>query len=397
MTEILALHAVPDLRQSAGGIAAILPPLCDALRAEGVESRIIALAQDDGGALAGRTQLLAERSPLRLRTRLRQETAHWRAEARRSGRNFLCHSHGLWSFLNHAHVAAAHAEGVPAAISLHGMLLPWALGHKALRKSIAWWLYQGRDFTRANGIHVTSEVERTAAEQVGVRGDVAVIPFGVELARAFASPAQAPAAAGRTLLFLGRVHPIKNLVSLIDAFRDVRPEGWRLLIVGPNEEGHRELLRQRAQDCGIADRVLFNDPVFGEVKSRLFAESELLILPSHAENFGVVVAEALAHGVPAIASTGTPWPVLETERCGWWVAPDRDNLAAALRVALKRPAEDLRAMGRRGQAYIEANLTWPLCACSMAAFYRHLVEISRGGHFPTAPSDEAPSSMQPSR
>ncbi len=365
-----------------------MPALCEALTEEGVDSRLLAFALDRDSPLTGRTRIIAERAPWPLYTVLGEEVARWRAEAAREGRNFVCHSHGLWSLLNHALAVAARADGAPLAISLHGMLLPWARRHKAVRKSIAWRLYQARDLALAGAVHVTSEDERAAAETAGVTTPLSVIPFGVAL-----PPVDLRYRDGarreqeRTLLFLGRVHPVKNLAALIDAFADVRPEGWRLLIVGPDEVEHRGELERLAASRRVAERVSFEAPVFGDAKRHLFARADLLALPSHSENYGAVVAEALAHGIPALASTGTPWRALENERCGWWVKPDRESLAGALRSILRSDETSLREMGGRGRAYVEQNLSWRTCAQRMAALYRRLATLDGDGRARNAGTD----------
>lgn len=345
MTDLLALHAVPDLRPAAGGIAATLPPLCSALRDEGVESHVVVLAQDELVPAQVPLTVLAERSPWALKRRLHSEVLHFHDTARRSGRGFVCHSHGIWSLLNHGLVAAANTVHAPLVISLHGMLLPWARGHKAWRKAIAWRLYQARDFSGSAIVHVTSEAEQREAEIAGVLGPFAVIPFGTNLPTHGGTVsdevefAQRSTREPRTLLFLGRVHPIKNIDSLVKAFALARLSNWRLRIVGPDEVGYHDKLKQLARVEGVADRVSIEGPMFGAEKSRLLAQSDLLVLPSHSENFGSVVAEALAHGTPAIASVGTPWSALKCQGCGWWSEPDPISLAEAIRAAANLPPD----------------------------------------------------------
>ena len=257
------------------------------------------------------------------------------------------------------------------------MLLRYARRHKALRKTIAWQLYQALDLERAHMIHVTSQDERVAVEKAGVRGPFAVIPFGVNLSGIEAKgdmPATTSHASTqvRTLLFLGRLHPIKNIDSLIEAFARAKLSNWRLRIVGPDDGGYRGTLRRLAQNLGIGELVSFEDTIFGEAKAKLFEEADVLALPSHSENFGVVVAESLASGTPAIASTGTPWSALESQGCGWWIAPTPDNLATTLSAASLVTPKELRAMGMRGRNYVRTHLTWPRCTQRMARLYRNL-------------------------
>jgi len=104
--------------------------------------------------------------------------------------------------------------------------------------------------------------------------------------------------------------------------------------------------------------VSFPGPVRGEEKWTLYRESDLFVLPTHSENFGIVVAEALASGVPALTTTGAPWSVLEDENCGWWVAPDEEAVDAALADATSRSESERLAMGRRGRALVEERFSW---------------------------------------
>ena len=114
MNDLLSLHVVPDLRLATGGIAAVLPVLCDGLREHGVDSRILTFAQDESNVLADRTTVLAERSPWALTRRLRSEIARLRKEASCDRCDLVCHSHGVWSFINHGLAAAARTEQSPA-------------------------------------------------------------------------------------------------------------------------------------------------------------------------------------------------------------------------------------------------------------------------------------------
>jgi glycosyltransferase involved in cell wall biosynthesis len=367
MTQRLTVvHAVPDLRASAGGIAAVLPQLCLALREEGVESHILALAVDDESALGDGARRIGGGS-----AELAAELARHLVRTKESGRGFVVHSHGLWSVLNHRMCVAARSARAPCLVSLHGMLMPWARSHKALRKGLAWRLYQSRDLARAGAIHVTSAQEAAAASAAGVGMAMVEIPFGVVVAQR--SQRLRDGDPTRRFLFLGRIHPVKNLVTLVQAFADAALAQARLDIVGPDEVGHRRELEQAASALGVADRVSFGDAVFGDAKRRLFERADVLVLPSHCENFGAVVGEALAHGVPAIASTGTPWSALASERCGWWTAPDRAALCDALREAAALDLAELRALGERGRTHVETHLGWRSCARRMASVYTGLV------------------------
>lgn len=116
--------------------------------------------------------------------------------------------------------------------------------------------------------------------------------------------------------------------------------------------------------------VAFVGPVFGEDKNALYRSASLFILPSHSENFGIVVAEALAHGVPVMASTGTPWEQVVTERCGWWISIDEASLEACLRQALSQDPTTLRAMGENGRLWMRRDFSWESIANRIVSLYR---------------------------
>ena len=98
--------------------------------------------------------------------------------------------------------------------------------------------------------------------------------------------------------------------------------------------------------------------VAGDEKERCFSAADLFILPTYSENFGIVVAEALARAIPVITTTGAPWGELERYDWGWWVEPGVDGIVGALSVALSTPREKLAEMGARGKVLIEERYSW---------------------------------------
>ena len=184
----------------------------------------------------------------------------------------------------------------------------------------------------------------------------------------------------RTLLFLSRIHPTKAIDRLLAAWAQLqtRHPDWRLVIAGRGEVAHVEEVEALAKTLGV-DRVEFPGPLFGDAKAQAYSGADLFVLPTHSENFGMVVAEALAHGCPAVVSRGAPWAGLETEGCGWWVDNSVESLVAALDAAMHSPPEQLAAMGLRGRAWMERDYGWAAIGQKMDAAYRWLVN---GGERP---------------
>lgn len=283
----------------------------------------------------------------------------------------VVHDHGVWLPTNRAAALVARATGRPLVVSPKGMLSERALGIKRTKKRAAWHLYQRRALRAAAAFQATSEVEAEDVRRAGLRQPVAVIAHGVRVPPD-AAPPQADGA-GRTALFLSRVHPIKGLPDLVAAWARVRPEGWRLVVAGPEEEGHRAEVERQVQGSGLADAVTFAGPVGESEKWDLYRSADLFVLPTHSENFGIVVAEALAAGLPVITTHGAPWQALETERCGWWVPVGAEPFAGALSEATSAPPDALREMGWRGRAYVRRELSWDRAAAEHLALYRWLL------------------------
>ena len=170
------------------------------------------------------------------------------------------------------------------------------------------------------------------------------------------------------LLFVGRIDPIKALDNLIAALGKL-PEAVALTIAGQGDAVYVETLRRQCAAAGVSGQVRFTGFADGAAKAKLYAEADLAITPSHSENFGMVVAEALGHGVPVVVSRGTPWQRVEREGCGLWVGNRPEELAAAVTQALRM---DLRAMGERGRAWMEREYSWDGRAKEMLAVYESL-------------------------
>ena len=149
----------------------------------------------------------------------------------------------------------------------------------------------------------------------------------------------------KTILYLGRLHPIKAIDRLIIAFSNIKnKKGFRLVIAGDDRHAYGEELKNLCKEKNILQEVSFLGHVDGEAKEKLLASSYLLILPSHTENFGNVVVEALAQGTPVIASRNTPWAILDQIAEGSWVSNDSDSLQKAIERSINYPTDSYDQM-----------------------------------------------------
>lgn len=285
----------------------------------------------------------------------------------------IVHSHGLWMAPNiYPGLLAEEDRSAALVVSPRGTLAPWAWSWKAWKKRPLWHLGQRRTLERADGFHATAEAEVDHIRERGFEQPVAVVPNGVEvpsLTKKEADPWP------RETLFLSRIHPKKGLPMLLRAWSQVaaRRDDWRLRIVGPDEEGHGDELAVLADHLNL-ENVSFEGPAFGREKSAAYRRASLFVLPTRSENFGIVVAEALAHGVPVLTTKAAPWAGLEERDCGWWVDPEVDAIASRLRQALELSQDQLDGMGRRGRRWMAEEFSWRVQGNKMHGYYEWLMD-----------------------
>lgn len=237
----------------------------------------------------------------------------------------------------------------PVVWSPHGELSTVALGFRPRLKRILLKLF--RRISAPIWFHATCAAEvANIQHQFGLTARVGEIRNLMELPTVtILSPTDSMVQ--RYLLFIGRLHPIKAIDQLIEALGtsiQFRNSNVHLLIVGPvADKPYTQQLHQQVQTLNLTTKVVFREAVHGSEKEQLYANAFLTILPSHSENFGNVVIESLAQGTPVIASTGTPWHLLETEQTGSWVSNDPDSLRTALEIYLNMPEDAYQAYRKR--------------------------------------------------
>lgn len=280
----------------------------------------------------------------------------------------ILHTQGLWQHPSWVALKWRKKWHKPHVVSVRGMLEPWAWNHHRWKKLPVWHLWEQRNLAGASLLHATSEQEAESFRARGLRTPIAIIPNGVYMPGDAFQKEESPSSK-RVALFLSRIHPKKGLPLLIEAWARVRPENWELHIVGPDEMNHRAELAKRVAKHDLDESVIFKDPVSGDAKTRLFQQSSLFVLPTYSENFGIAVAEAMAHQLPVITTHGAPWKVLDDERCGWWVPATADAITRALEQAIQCDADELSSMGQRGQAVVRERFSWDKIAYEMMQCY----------------------------
>lgn len=375
------IHVVPAISEEASGPSYSVVRLCDSLIAQRQDVTLAAL---DWAPIQSPPRFL-KTFPLGLGPRrlggaplMRQ----WLTVQAASGSVDLIHNHSLWMMPNVYPGRVARKYDIPLVVSPRGTLSEWAMQSGSSLKRVFWPLLQAPALAATSCFNATAESEYRDIRRLGFRQPVAIIPNGIDI------PDLAPKALGtfRTLLFLGRIHPVKGLDILLPAWRAVQdrfPE-WRLQIVGPDNGGYLDKMQQRAGELRL-ERIEFSGALFGEQKWQAYRQADLFVLPTYSENFGMSVAESLAAGTPAIVSKGAPWAGLDRHGAGWWVDIGLDPLVSCLEDALARSTDDLGEIGQRGRCWMETECSWVRVGQRMAETYRWILN---GGNRPEWVTEE---------
>jgi glycosyltransferase involved in cell wall biosynthesis len=273
--------------------------------------------------------------------------------------------HGMWQHHSVAARLAARRAGVPYFVFPHGMMDPYFHRNAPFKrlKKAAYWPVERAVLRDAAAVLFTAEEEKELARATfDFDCTSRIVPLGVE------SPSQNPAdkdlflaqfpeAAGKqTILFLGRVHPKKGIEHLVEAFAQQAPDDWRLVIAGPPEDqAYSTMLARLVATHRLQERVTFTGMISGSLKFGALQAASVFALPSHQENFGLAVAEALAFGLPVLISDKVNiWREIEHDGAGWaaedstagmsqllgrWLAAseaEKASMAAAARACFER-------------------------------------------------------------
>ncbi len=172
------------------------------------------------------------------------------------------------------------------------------------------------------------------------------------------------------LIFISRLHPKKGIEMLLSAMARL-PEHITLDIYGAGAPDYETKLQAITDRLGVAHRVRMHGHVAGAAKTQAFAEADIMCLPTHSENFGIVVGEALAHGVPVITTTEAPWSGLNHHDCGRWIERSETALIAAIEDLAEA---DLEVSGQRGRAWMDRDFSSRGATQALLAVYGQLLE-----------------------
>jgi glycosyltransferase involved in cell wall biosynthesis len=375
------LHVIPALAPRYGGPSTAVVGMCRTLIAGGVPTLIASTDADGRGRLTVSTGQIETYAgvPAIFFPRLASESFKWSAPLEAWLRSRVAdfdivHIHAVFSHSSLAAGRACRAAQVPYIVRPLGTLDPWSLSRHRLRKQLLFRFGVRGLLTGAATIHYTSDEERRLAESVLPwlpKG--AIVPLGID-DELYVRGAGATSTRTTSVLVLSRLDVKKGIDLLIRAFHDASEDApsWTLDIAGDGHPAYVAQLKKLAESGPARSRIVFHGWVGGEQRTALFRRASVFALPSHQENFGISIVEAMANGVPAIVSPGVNLaPDIESHGAGWVVPRDGGAWRQALRAAM-RDADELARKGEQARALAE-RFRWSAVGVKLTALYEQLL------------------------
>ncbi|MEG1574350.1 MAG: glycosyltransferase [Bacteroidales bacterium] len=283
----------------------------------------------------------------------------------------LYHANGIWTYPTYKTIKTAHKLNKPCIVTIHGMLNKNALKVSTLGKRLCLTLFQRRELNSIECIHATSRYEAECIKEAGIKTDIAIISNGVT---EYKSQSARDDSGICRFGFVGRIDRIKNIEALLMAWHKLGENinGCELVIIGGGEAEYSKELYKFATNYKL-NNIRFTGLLTKKETEKEMLKLRYLILPSRSENFGMVVPEALSKGIPVIATEGTPWQELNTERCGWWIKDGTENLVATIYKAISTDTDEYLAMSRNGQSLVKKNYTIEMTADRMRRLYDYIL------------------------
>ncbi|MCE0497065.1 MAG: glycosyltransferase [Methylacidiphilales bacterium] len=298
----------------------------------------------------------------------------------------LIQVHGLWMYPGWLARKLSEATGAVRIVSPHGMLEPWALKNARWKKQLAACAFEKKNLRTASCLHALCASEAENFRCYGLENPIAIIPNGVDIPNHpnLEGESRKPAweeqvgKGQKILLYLGRLHPKKGLINLLQAWARVKEEesrepAWMLALAGWDQLGHQEELREIVAKLHLQSSVIFTGPQFDEAKSACYQNCDAFILPSLSEGLPLVVLEAWSYGKPVLMTSQCNLPEGFTAHAALRIEPGTESIAEGLRQLLKMSDTERQSMGQRGLTLVKDRFTWSKIAIQMRSVHEWLL------------------------
>lgn len=376
------LHVIPAIASCYGGPSKVVLDTCRALRGVGVDAEIATTNADGEGniAIPKESPTLVEDVPVYFferqypwRYKFSWDLTKWlKANATRYD---LLHIHAVFSYSTSAAAFYARKYSVPYVVLPHGMLAPWPVRKNWLLKKIYLKAIEQKNLERAAAVHFTAEEELQMSVIRGASNFV--LPCIVDFTLNHNGVRPALNSSRLQILFLSRIDPKKGIDILIDALRILDREGrdFDLVLAGSGDQKYEERVKSMIKSAGLSTKTKITGFVEGDEKTNLFETSDIFVLPSHHENFGIAVVEAMAAGIPVVISDRVNiHNDIREANAGVVIPATVDDLTSALRQLMESP-ELRQKIGSNGLRLVEERYSSIETVNELAQVYS---DIKRG-------------------
>lgn len=249
-------------------------------------------------------------------------------------------------------------------VSPAGMLQPVPFSHNKFKKKLSLFFIENKLLKICDLVQSVSELEQSCflksnykfKRQIYIPEGIPIVYKGLKLKKNNFS---------KKLIFLSRISPIKGLEIFIEALALVNFKGWQFIIYGFGDEKYIKKIELLIRKYNLEKNIKWASSVFGKEKCIAYEEASGFVLPSLSEAFGISIAEAMSFGLPVITTTATPWLDIQKEKTGWYVKPNKIELAKAVQSLFDSKEEELIIMGERAQKLIAKRYDWNKTAKQM--------------------------------
>lgn len=385
------LHVIPSVNPALGGPTQVALNLVKALRKYGVDAEI-ATTNDNGLQLLDvplNQRIEYEQVPVWFFPRFLPPMKEFIFSTSLTGwlwqhiREYdIVDNHYLFSYASTCAGAIARCQGVPYTVRTIGQLSPWALAHSRLKKQIYNFLIERHNLNQAAAIHCTSSGEAEDVRKFGLKTPIITLPLGVN------QPLDYPDAQQKLrqlygispttpiVLLLARLHPVKRPELLIQALSQLVGQNYdfHLILAGSGEPDYLTQLKNLVASLGLASRISMPGFVTGQDKELLLQGSDIFVLPSFTENFGIAIAEAMAVGLPVIVTSDVRIsPEIAQAEAGLVVKGEVDALSNAISQLLTYPSLRYQ-LGENGKRLVRHRYCWNAIAQQLTSVYTDLIK-----------------------
>jgi glycosyltransferase involved in cell wall biosynthesis len=387
------LHIIPSVASVRGGPSKAVLETVKALQNQGVVAEIVT-TNDNGNDLLDvplNQRIEYQQVPIWFFSRFSPEVNSIREFAfsrqltswlwQNAANYDLLHIHAIFSYTSTVAMAIARFKGIPYIVRPLGQLCEWSLQQSARKKQIYLNLIERANLNHAQALHLTSRQEQEEVAHLGLSVPSFVLPHGLSIPEPLTDvrdrlrqylnlPADEP-----VILFLSRLHPKKGLDYLIRALGKLTHHRFTFVLAGSGAKEYEAEIESLLVATGISDRTSLTGFLTGETKNLFMQGSDLFVLTSHSENFGVAVLEALAVGVPVLLSPGVALAsVVQENQLGYIAELDVLAIAEAVDNYLSNPQAG-KDMGDRARQIIIEKYTWEKISSDLLTIYRSILKF----------------------